>query len=442
MRAPRRTLAFACAFWCAAAGGAPESGGLETDVPARRVRIAARVAKQGVYAELKGAVEYALCNPGGKAYEALFVTDAGAGALRDALVRIGLSPGRSAQDSEGVFRLPAGGRAWIFVEWDDRGERRRAPLESFVLDARTGQPMRRTTWAFTGSREVKDPGTGKPALEASLVKNLVSLHQLDSTVLIQNPLEEARDSNRYRVNPAALPPEGSAVTIAFEAAATRRLCARVRGRLDGVGYRAFVQRAALSRDVRGSVRRTGEDEMEISAEGEADAMKAFESDARTGPRGAKIDSFEAASDRGEPIWERFEIDPIGEGSKVQSPKSKVMERTAEDHGTATKDPAPVLPEGHVRVRWILRGRVQGVGFRAFTQDLARRVGLRGFVRNLPTGEVEIQAEGGEDALRVFESGVRNGPPGSEVGSLERKPAPAEAMPERFEVRPTPPAGAP
>lgn len=438
MRAPRRTLAFACAFWCAAAG-APESAGIETDVPARRVRIAARVAKQGVYAELKGAVEYALCNPGGKAYEALFVTDADAGALRDALVRIGLSPGQPARDSEGVFRPPAGGRAWIFVE---RGDRKPEPLESFLLDAWTDQPMRRTTWVFTGSREVKDPGTGKPALEAALVKNLVSLHPLDSTVLVQNPLEEARESNRYRVRPDALPPEGSTVTIVFEAAATRRLCARVRGRLDGVGYRAFVQRAALSRDVRGFVRRTGEDEMEISAEGEDGGMKAFEADARAGPRGARIDSFEAAPDPGGAIGERFGIDPGGEGPKVQSPRSKATERTDEGPETKAKAPAPALPEGTVRVRWIVRGRVQGVGFRAFTQDLARRVRLRGFVRNLPTGEVEIQAEGGEDALRVFEAGVRNGPPGSEVGSLERKPAPAEAMPERFEVRPTPAAGAP
>ena len=44
------------------------------------------------------------------------------------------------------------------------------------------------------------------------------------------------------------------------------------------------------------------------------------------------------------------------------------------------------------------GRVQGVGFRATTRDIARRYSIAGYVRNLPDGSVEVVAAGADDAL--------------------------------------------
>ena len=52
---------------------------------------------------------------------------------------------------------------------------------------------------------------------------------------------------------------------------------------------------------------------------------------------------------------------------------------------------------------IVQGRVQGVGFRWFVRDAARRLGVTGFVRNLPTGEVEVQAVGDRDVLERLAS---------------------------------------
>lgn len=65
-------------------------------------------------------------------------------------------------------------------------------------------------------------------------------------------------------------------------------------------------------------------------------------------------------------------------------------------------------------RFVITGRVQGVGFRYFTQDAARREGLRGFVRNHDDGTVEAVAEGESEALERFERAIRRGPSRSRV----------------------------
>lgn len=69
-------------------------------------------------------------------------------------------------------------------------------------------------------------------------------------------------------------------------------------------------------------------------------------------------------------------------------------------------------------RYTISGRVQGVGFRFFTEDAARREGLHGWVRNLPDGRVEIAAEGDAEAVDRFERHVRHGPPGARVENVD------------------------
>lgn len=65
-------------------------------------------------------------------------------------------------------------------------------------------------------------------------------------------------------------------------------------------------------------------------------------------------------------------------------------------------------------RFLISGRVQGVGFRYFVQDQAAVEGLHGYVRNLPDGRVEAVAEGDEASMLRFERAVRRGPPHAEV----------------------------
>jgi len=69
-------------------------------------------------------------------------------------------------------------------------------------------------------------------------------------------------------------------------------------------------------------------------------------------------------------------------------------------------------------RFIIRGRVHGVGFRVFTEAVARREGIHGWVRNLPDGSVETVAEGDSEALERFERAMRHGPSSARVDSVD------------------------
>jgi acylphosphatase len=69
-------------------------------------------------------------------------------------------------------------------------------------------------------------------------------------------------------------------------------------------------------------------------------------------------------------------------------------------------------------RIVIRGLVQGVGFRWWVLRSATRLGLAGWVRNLPDGAVEIEASGSGGALSEFEDLCRAGPPGAVVDSVE------------------------
>ena len=59
---------------------------------------------------------------------------------------------------------------------------------------------------------------------------------------------------------------------------------------------------------------------------------------------------------------------------------------------------------------LARGRVQGVGYRAFCADIAMRLNVEGYARNLPDGRVEVVGEADEATLRQFVEHLREGPP--------------------------------
>jgi acylphosphatase len=71
-----------------------------------------------------------------------------------------------------------------------------------------------------------------------------------------------------------------------------------------------------------------------------------------------------------------------------------------------------------RVRLVVTGRVQGVCFRQATREAAVRLGLRGWVRNLPDGRVEAEAEGAREAVEALVAFCRRGPEAARVDHLQ------------------------
>jgi acylphosphatase len=69
-------------------------------------------------------------------------------------------------------------------------------------------------------------------------------------------------------------------------------------------------------------------------------------------------------------------------------------------------------------RYLVSGRVQGVGFRYFVHDAASREGVTGYVRNLPDGRVEAHIEGDAEAVTRVERAIRSGPGGARVEHVD------------------------
>lgn len=91
-------------------------------------------------------------------------------------------------------------------------------------------------------------------------------------------------------------------------------------------------------------------------------------------------------------------------------------------------------EGGAAVRWLVRGRVQGVGFRWFVVRAARDSGITGDVRNLADGRVEVRARGASAALELLLAAIRRGPRGARVEGIDVAPGEPETPRDGFGVR--------
>jgi len=87
----------------------------------------------------------------------------------------------------------------------------------------------------------------------------------------------------------------------------------------------------------------------------------------------------------------------------------------------------------IRVR--ITGRVQGVWYRGWAVDQARRLGLAGWVRNRLDGSVEAVLSGPEDAVRTMIERCRQGPPGAMVNAITEQ-VETEPVPPGFRQAPT------
>lgn len=91
-------------------------------------------------------------------------------------------------------------------------------------------------------------------------------------------------------------------------------------------------------------------------------------------------------------------------------------------------------QAQARLEAVVHGRVQGVGFRMFVADVARELGLVGWVANEGAGTVRCVAEGPRDDLDRLLAELRTGPRGAAVDRVDDTRAAATGSFHRFEIR--------
>lgn len=93
-----------------------------------------------------------------------------------------------------------------------------------------------------------------------------------------------------------------------------------------------------------------------------------------------------------------------------------------------------MPDPALTRCFLVRGLVQGVGFRWFVRGEARTRGLTGWVRNLPDGSVEVVARGSQPLIAELETALARGPAGARVDRLEQlRTTDGAALPDPFRI---------
>src|SRR5271169_3738154 len=90
-------------------------------------------------------------------------------------------------------------------------------------------------------------------------------------------------------------------------------------------------------------------------------------------------------------------------------------------------PPPKKPGPVVAKRYLIQGRVQGVGFRYFAEGVAEEVGVTGYARNLDDGSLEVYAVGTSDQLSALSGYLWRGPRGADVRGVKEMDAPVQDL---------------
>ena len=91
-------------------------------------------------------------------------------------------------------------------------------------------------------------------------------------------------------------------------------------------------------------------------------------------------------------------------------------------------------ERKIARKYLISGRVQGVGYRFFVENLANQLGIRGYVKNLWDGNVEVYAIGGEAQLEEFKRHLATGPRSALVTRVEESDEPVNSQYNGFTVK--------
>jgi acylphosphatase len=191
--------------------------------------------------------------------------------IHDAFREIGLKAGApSRRDEKGRLRPPRGAWVAVLLEWEEAGARKKARLEELIADPGTKRPLAADAFLFVG------PGP-----------KLLALGPSDGDALLANPLSEP-PACVFDKDRAPAPGTRVAVTVSAAEAAARRVRARVKGTVQGVGFRDFTQRSAAALRLGGWVKNLADGDVELVAEGPGEALQALLEKVQEGPPAASV----------------------------------------------------------------------------------------------------------------------------------------------------------
>jgi len=193
-----------------------ERPGLEIDLEARRVTVAARTTEVWDL----DPVEFILIpTSSGKDYEALAQTPVKPGEVHRALLAIGLAPGRPVDYQKARF-WPRGERVRILLEWEDgEGTLRRERVGALLQDRRTGAPLPDEGFLFTGSRMIPMEEGAEPVYAADHMEPMSIIPTYnDPETVVDLPFQAGQADQYGHIirAPETGPPRETDVRIVFE----------------------------------------------------------------------------------------------------------------------------------------------------------------------------------------------------------------------------------
>ncbi len=287
---------------------------------------------------LGGAMEYIAVSIGGKEYESIIVLESSAAEIYDALIKVGVEKGTPASfDENDKSIMPTGGPVRLFLEWKNKsGKTMTIRPEDMVYNINTRKRMKYVGWLFTGSvMGYFDPESDDEVLQASISRNIISLHHGDQSVLLQNPLKagsaakipyrlrsriledrikqkKSQDASKAEIEKvskvlASLPKAGTKVKLIIDADnSLAQIHVFISGKVQGVGFRNFTRQNAQKLGLKGSVKNLKDGRVELVAEGRKFALDDLLKKVRSGPRAAKVDDVKVEEREFSGKYEKFE----------------------------------------------------------------------------------------------------------------------------------------
>lgn len=164
-------------------------------------------------------LELLVCAPGSREYESILASPARPSHIHLALIMLGLEPGsplswqRTDHDNGFDVQPPTGPRLAIHLHWQEDSQDHQAAANTWVVNQKNDRPLAENVWLFAGSK-FHEPEDGERVYMADLNGTIITLVNFGDELLTRpTTVTNQTDDQAWSTRTAAIPPEGTAVTI-------------------------------------------------------------------------------------------------------------------------------------------------------------------------------------------------------------------------------------